>query len=45
MNKKIITIIIIIFILIMGINAKAEDNISGTFSISSKLNNNKATKK
>lgn len=41
MNKKILKIIIIIFILTISINVKAEDNISGTFNITSKLNNNK----
>ena len=35
MNKKILKIIIITFILTISINVKAEDNISGTFNITS----------
>ena len=41
MNKKILKTVIIIFLLIIGLNVNAEDNLSGTYNIVSKLDNNK----
>ena len=41
MDKKVIKIALIIFLFIIGFNVNAEDDISGTFNIVSKLNNNK----
>lgn len=41
MNKKIIKIALILFLFIIGLNVKAEEDISGTFNIVSKLDNNK----
>ena len=41
MNKKILRIAFIIFLLFISLNVKAEENFSGTFNIASKLDNNK----
>ena len=41
MDKKVIKIVLIIILFIIGFNVKAEEKISGTFNIISKLDNNK----
>ena len=40
-SKKIVKIALIVFVFLIGINVKAEEKISGTFNIASKIDSNK----